>query len=103
MMIVMSCVYQKNEAYRMSQKRWLIVLFPLLLSACNLSFNSAATPTPPFIQPTVPPVDNSQPSVQTTPEVGSNPDAPCSPRVGWPIYIVQSGDTLADIADLSGS
>ncbi len=88
----------------MSQKRWLMLLIPLLLSACNLSFASVPTPTPPLIVPaTSAPVIIVEPPVQTTPEVDSNSGAPCSPRVAWPIYIVQAGDTLADIADLSGS
>ena len=27
----------------------------------------------------------------------------CAPWYGWPVYIVQTGDTLSDIADLTGS
>lgn len=80
----------------MALKYGALVLFPLLLSGCNLSFTSAPAPT------ALPPATIAPP-IQTAPAINSNPDSFCSPRMAWPIYVVQAGDTLANIADLSGS
>jgi hypothetical protein len=93
--------------------RWLTLLLALLLAAlaCNLT---GADPTPKSSQPTIPPagqaasptfaIPTSLPLSTLFPMRTEVPPTlePCRPITSWPIYYVQDGDTLGQIADRVG-
>ncbi|HKZ82548.1 MAG TPA: LysM peptidoglycan-binding domain-containing protein [Anaerolineae bacterium] len=64
-----------------------------------MRFSVTATPTPTPTE-TPAPTETPTPTVTTTP---TPTPTPCVPRLDWPIYIVQPGDTLFSIARVTGS
>ena len=60
-------------------------------------FRVVATPTP---APTVTPTPAATPTFTPTP---TPTPTPCVLRFGWPVYVVQPGDTLFSLARLTGS
>lgn len=83
-----------------------LLIVSLALLACNLTSSpSTPTPLPRPTQPTIIFVTATPPRFTPFPTVGPAPvtNIPCVPQTSWPLYTVQSGDTVANIASRTGT